>query len=521
MPAPPALLLGLVHGQVGRRQEILGPARLLGEEGDAHAGADAVAGALHRELEALDLGRDLLGELHRAPLVDLRHEDPELVAAQAGQGVHAAHHAGDAAGHDVEQEIPGLVSGGVVEVLELIQVHEQDRPGPLVAAGQRQGSFRLLGEALSVEQAREGVVLGEPRQTRLGALAGRDVHAHGEDLGGLGAPAQEAGVDPGHVTAGAVAAQELRLVLVLGGAAVGHRADPVREGRRVVAAGHQFGEARPGLPQGRVAEQRPPELVEHGDPPVPGLGQDQDLGGLQEAGHEVPLRGQGRHLVTQGDAVAPDIPLQGLQPICQRPRRRLQGVGLVSDPCRGIAAPQGVPDPRELPLGEQGQVLGGAPQAAHGRAEESQQEPLSQEQGQGADVEVSAGGGADLGQGVGDVGDRDEVDRLPAPQAFEGNEQDLVGLVKVVHPHASAQGAECRVRLGSPSEDFQGLRGSRQGGHPGAPGGQDPAVCGDVRRGRAGDQNTGFRPRILSKTDHDVSQGGSEHRDPVVAPLLQ
>ena len=78
-------------------------------------------------------------------------------------------------GHELEQVVAGLVAEGVVNGLEAVEVHEQERRLLAVAPTARDLATELLLETPPVPQIGERIVVGEALQRGLHALARRDV----------------------------------------------------------------------------------------------------------------------------------------------------------------------------------------------------------------------------------------------------------------------------------------------------------------------------------------------------------
>ena len=99
---------------------------------------------------------DLVGDVERAlGVADVGDEQGELVAAEAGDGVGAAQHLLEAPAHLDQQAVALVVAEGVVDVLELVEVHDQqpdrvpDCSEPSSAARSRSLSSVRLGRPVS------------------------------------------------------------------------------------------------------------------------------------------------------------------------------------------------------------------------------------------------------------------------------------------------------------------------------------------------------------------------------------
>jgi hypothetical protein len=88
-------------------------------------------------------------------LAELFQHHHELVAPQAGHGVHVAHAFVQALGHLLQQQVALVVAQGVVQGLEVVEVDEQQRTAllaPLDAGqglGMRSISSMRLGRPVS------------------------------------------------------------------------------------------------------------------------------------------------------------------------------------------------------------------------------------------------------------------------------------------------------------------------------------------------------------------------------------
>jgi hypothetical protein len=67
-------------------------------------------------------------------MLQFDHDERELIAAEASNGVRVAQAGGEPSGSLREQAVTSCVPEGVVDVFEVIQVQNQKRCGPLGAA---------------------------------------------------------------------------------------------------------------------------------------------------------------------------------------------------------------------------------------------------------------------------------------------------------------------------------------------------------------------------------------------------
>ena len=101
-------------------------------------------------------------------------KDGELVAAQPRNGVRFAQARTQAAGHDLQKLIAGVVPEGVVDAFKIIEVEEQDG-GFLAAPHARQGHFNAILQQNAVGESRQRIVVGEECQTFFNAARFGDV----------------------------------------------------------------------------------------------------------------------------------------------------------------------------------------------------------------------------------------------------------------------------------------------------------------------------------------------------------
>ena len=72
-------------------------------------------------------GRDAVGDRHRLVLVgEAVDQDPELVAAEAGDDVAGAQVGAQPRRHRAQQLVAGVVAEAVVDQLEVVEVEEED-----------------------------------------------------------------------------------------------------------------------------------------------------------------------------------------------------------------------------------------------------------------------------------------------------------------------------------------------------------------------------------------------------------
>ena len=119
--------LAVVHGDVGSLDQDLRALAVLREDRYADRRLDRereslhLDGALEQRADALDDRLDVL------VAVKLGEQQPELVAAEARDGVRRANCVAHAPAHFDQQLVAGRVAQRVVDLLEAIEVHQRDR----------------------------------------------------------------------------------------------------------------------------------------------------------------------------------------------------------------------------------------------------------------------------------------------------------------------------------------------------------------------------------------------------------
>ena len=179
----------------------------LGDERDAVAAG--FLAAIHRDVRVLEQGRRVLAVVgkHRDPdaraepaLLPVHHErlgqrfqeakaelvdvdlvgdvlgeHDEFVAAEPGDRVGVPNRLAEPPRHHFQDFIAGVVSEGVVDVLEPVEVDEQQGEGTIVAARDRDRMIQPLEELGSIVETRQRIEAREPADFRLDQLLLRDV----------------------------------------------------------------------------------------------------------------------------------------------------------------------------------------------------------------------------------------------------------------------------------------------------------------------------------------------------------
>ena len=81
-------------------------------------------------------------------------QDDELVAAEAPDGVALAQDADEPVRHGLQDLVAGVVAQGVVDVLEVVEVHEQSGHGPVLASRPHEHLVGAVEDQGAVREAR-------------------------------------------------------------------------------------------------------------------------------------------------------------------------------------------------------------------------------------------------------------------------------------------------------------------------------------------------------------------------------
>ncbi len=132
------------------------------------------------DAHAFDSLADAFGHDARAFAIGLREQQREFFSAVArGKVARPGRMALDHGRDLLQAMIPGLVSVGVVEGLEVIGIDQQHRQGLSRPASEAEFALRAVVEASPVGKPGQAVECREARQMTLELLVLRDVAGHG------------------------------------------------------------------------------------------------------------------------------------------------------------------------------------------------------------------------------------------------------------------------------------------------------------------------------------------------------
>ena len=285
--------LGPVHREIGVLQQGLRALAVGREQRDPEARARLPDPG--REPEGtIELARDLVGDQgRRLGVGQVREDQRELVAADPGHGVALAQGRAHPLADLLEHVVADPVAEGVVDLLELVEVDQDDREQAAVAPAARHRLAQAVLEQEPVGQAGQRVVLGEMQHAGFGPLAFGDVGRGADEA----AARHRAALDVEDPLVGA------RLLEAGGRRPPAGQPQPLAGGGAGVAAARQImaqkiaqGRA-PTIQLGRIAVQlamarvpgrEPAVALEHGHALVDVLEGRLELAGLlAERGHQV------------------------------------------------------------------------------------------------------------------------------------------------------------------------------------------------------------------------------------------
>ena len=178
----PGNMLAGVHPEVGRDAQGFGIRCVLREDRNAHGGADAHHVSFQLKGIVEELGQGLAHARGILAACGLLQDHGKLVAAGASHRVGAAHPAHEDVAYALEQLVADVMPDGVVDLLEMIQIDQEQSglrpcaPGALKCAGQAVLKETAVGQSGQfVMQSQVLVVLDL-------IFKKQQNHAHGNDI---------------------------------------------------------------------------------------------------------------------------------------------------------------------------------------------------------------------------------------------------------------------------------------------------------------------------------------------------
>ena len=166
--------LGVVHRDVRVAEQRLGSG-LAGGVGDADARRDPQRLPVERERRLQFLDQRPGAALHLRDRGDSLQQHGELVSPEPRDRIGGAAGRDDPLGHVAQKTIAGVVTEGIVDVLEVIEVEEHHRNAALVALRESQRVVHAIPEQAAIGELGEGVLKRQLPQLRLERLAFADV----------------------------------------------------------------------------------------------------------------------------------------------------------------------------------------------------------------------------------------------------------------------------------------------------------------------------------------------------------
>ena len=175
-----ALTLGPVHRRIGPLQEQVGVGAVIGPDRDPDAAAEGDRSAGAPEGLAQQ-GLQLTGDPdHLLRVVHPSQDHGELVPSEPRDGVAGPQTTAQPLGHLAQDLVPGLVTLGIVDVLETVQIDQKQGRAPAAVGIGAEMVVETLVQQFPVGQPRQRVVEGTVPDLALGLVTPR---SGGHDVG--------------------------------------------------------------------------------------------------------------------------------------------------------------------------------------------------------------------------------------------------------------------------------------------------------------------------------------------------
>ncbi|MHC2580824.1 hypothetical protein ACVI1J_007060 [Bradyrhizobium diazoefficiens] len=177
----PALALGAIERGIGVGEQRRGIHAVIGINGDADADADLGEIVVDLELLAYDLDQALGERQHILAAGVVRHQDHELVAADAGDES-AVGFRGKAIRRRPHQHVADGMAEHVVDLLEAIEIEAEHRKTGQRLLRQLQPFVQLRVEGAAVRQVGQGIMMGKMTDACLARELLGDVLDHADHV---------------------------------------------------------------------------------------------------------------------------------------------------------------------------------------------------------------------------------------------------------------------------------------------------------------------------------------------------
>ena len=176
-------LFGAIHRNVRVLDQRRRVVTVFRENADANADADEKL-LIQRHRRFTQVFKDLIGDIQCCSrIANALHENQELVAPEAGDGIRAADELAHPHRHFAEYAVADIVAETVVDLLEAIEVDEQYGESRLLAAGALQCDMQPIFKQQAVRQPGERVVMGLVVELFVGCLDRCDIGENADIVG--------------------------------------------------------------------------------------------------------------------------------------------------------------------------------------------------------------------------------------------------------------------------------------------------------------------------------------------------
>ena len=155
------MVLGAIQRHVGVAQQQIRVGAVVGKQRDADAGSDVQPVAVDEERFGQRLDQLLRHDGGAARIDQVGLDEDEFVAADTGQRVARAQSSPQPHGDPLQQSVADRMAEGVVDVLEVIEIHHHHRDALPMPPGAGQRLAQAVAQHDAVRQSGQGVVVSQ------------------------------------------------------------------------------------------------------------------------------------------------------------------------------------------------------------------------------------------------------------------------------------------------------------------------------------------------------------------------